>query len=111
MIIQISNKDVARLNIKVYQEIFGVGVHDQKIDISDNKIIILAGTKRIVALDSLSEEYGELVSALDAALSTKYKNRIKEELEALYNIKVIGLFGDYDPKAVMSCIVVCFEIK
>ncbi|MBT2259027.1 Na-translocating system protein MpsC family protein [Priestia megaterium] len=105
----ISKKKIATLYTQIRQEIFNVGVNTQKIDIIDNKIFILAQSKRMPALEVLSEEYRELVMSLDAALSTKYKKMLKEKVELFFDIQVISLFRDYDPVTENSCTVICFK--
>lgn len=104
-----SKKQLAILYNEVNQEIFSVGVHDQKVDIVDNKVIILARTKRLPALNALGGEHSELVLALDSALSSSYKKRLKEKLEFLFDINVTSLFRDYDPHTEKSCAVIYFD--
>jgi len=106
---QITKKNIATLYNEVSKEIFGIGVHDQKIDILETKILIIARTKRLPALDALSDEYSDLVSQLDAALSAKYKKLLMEKIELLFNVKVTTLFRDYDPQKGIACTVICFE--
>ncbi|WP_318618429.1 Na-translocating system protein MpsC family protein [Priestia megaterium] len=105
----ISKKKIATLYTQISQEIFNVGVNTQKIDIIDNKILILSQSKRMPALEALSEEYRELVMSLDAALSTKYKKMLKQKVELLFDIQVTSLFRDYDPVTENSCTVICFK--
>ncbi|MDO6849634.1 Na-translocating system protein MpsC family protein [Priestia megaterium] len=105
----ISKKKIATLYTQISQEVFNAGVSTQKIDIIDNKILILAQSKRMPALDALSEEYKELVMSLDAALSTKYKKMLKQKVELLFDIQVTSLFRDYDPATENSCTVICFR--
>ncbi|MCR8925316.1 DUF2294 domain-containing protein [Priestia megaterium] len=105
----ISKKKIATLYTQINQEIFNVGVNTQKVDIIDNKILILAQSKRMPALEALSEEYRELVMSLDAALSTKYKKMLKQKVELLFDIEVTSLFRDYDPATENSCTVICFK--
>lgn len=102
-------KKLATLYNEVSQEIFSVGVHEQKIDVIGNKILIVARTKRVPALAALSEEHGGLILALDSALSSQYKKRLKDKAEQLFNIKVTSLFRDYDPSTESSCTVICFD--
>ncbi|MGM0876959.1 MAG: Na-translocating system protein MpsC family protein [Bacillota bacterium] len=102
-------KKLATLYNEISKEIFSIGVHDQKIDIVDNKILILARTKRIPALDALSEEYSELVLSLDAALSSRYKKLLKEKLKLTFDVNVTSVFRDYDPDQGTACTVICFE--
>lgn len=102
-------KKLATLFNETNKEIFSVGVHEQKIEILENKILILARTKRIPALDALSEEHSELVLALDSALSKRYKKLLKQKIESDFDIKISSLFRDYDPNKGISCTVICFE--
>lgn len=106
---QVTKKSIATLYNQVSKEIFGIGVHDQKIDMIDNKIMIIARTKRLPALDALSDEYSELVSSLDAALSSTYKRLLKEKLEILFDVKITSLFRDYDTEKGIACTVICFD--
>src|SRR6478752_862977 len=77
----ISKKKIATLYTQISQEIFNVGVNTQKIDIIDNKILILA----------------------------KYKKMLKQKVELLFDIQVTSLFRDYDPVTENSCTVICFK--
>jgi uncharacterized protein YbcI len=104
-----SRRQLASLYNEINKEIFSRGVHDQKIDIVDNKVIILARTKRLPALNGLEGEHSELVLALDSALSSRYKKRLKEKLEFLFDINVTFLFRDYDPHTEQSCAVIYFD--
>ncbi|WP_141432737.1 Na-translocating system protein MpsC family protein [Bacillus sp. 03113] len=102
-------KSLATLFNETNKEIFHVGVHEQKIEIVGNKILILARTQRIPALDALGDEHSGLVLALDAALSSRYKTLLKEKLEDMFDLKITSLFRDYDPNKGISCTVICLE--
>ncbi|MDQ0859969.1 Na-translocating system protein MpsC family protein [Bacillus sp. V2I10] len=105
----ISKKQLAALYNEISKEIFSIGVHDQKIDIIDNKAFIFASSKRIPALDALKDEYSELVFSLDSALSSRYKKLLKERLEKSLNVNISSVFRDYDPVQRTACTVICFE--
>ncbi|HWO96566.1 MAG TPA: Na-translocating system protein MpsC family protein [Bacillus sp. (in: firmicutes)] len=102
-------KQLATLYNEVSKEIFSTGVHDQKIHIVEDKILILARTKRIPALDALSDEHSELVLSLDSALSARYKKLLKEKLQLALDMKITSVFRDYDPAQGTACTVICFE--
>ncbi|MGP7818784.1 Na-translocating system protein MpsC family protein [Niallia sp. 01092] len=102
-------KKLATLFNDTNKEIFHVGVHEQKINIIDNKILILAKTQRVPALDALGDEHSELVLALDSALSSRYKKLLKANFEAMFDLKISSLFRDYDPNKGISCTVICIE--
>ncbi|WP_445491420.1 Na-translocating system protein MpsC family protein [Niallia sp. 03133] len=102
-------KQLAAIFNETNQEIFNTGVHNQKIEIMGNKVLIIASTKRMPALDALGEEYAGLVLSMDAAVSVKYKQILKEKLEQELDLKVTSLFRDYEPDIGSSCTVICFE--
>lgn len=102
-------KQLAALFNETSKEIFGTGVHDQKIEIVGDKVLIIARTKRISALDALSDEYADLVLSLDSALTSRYKKIFKEKIENELNLKIISIFRDYEPSSSSSCTVICFE--
>ncbi|MFD2616689.1 Na-translocating system protein MpsC family protein [Terrilactibacillus laevilacticus] len=106
--VSLSKKSLAIINNEINKQIFNIGVQDQKIDILDNKILIIARTKRIPALSILEEDYHPLVSSVDSALSVKYKQLLKEKIEKAFDLKITYLFRDYDPLVERTCIVLCF---
>ncbi|MGG3571803.1 Na-translocating system protein MpsC family protein [Bacillus gobiensis] len=101
-------KRLATLFNEINKEIFRVGVHDQKIEIQDGKILIFSRSKRIPALDALMDEHSELVFSIDYALSLKYKKLLKKKVEQEFDIKITALFRDYDPGNERSCTVICY---
>jgi uncharacterized protein YbcI len=105
---QLSNlkKDIAQLYNKVNQEIYGVGVKKQRIDISHNKLIIFAQHKRVPALQTLSKNHMELTSSVDAALIAEYKAKFKEQIEQIFRLRVITILKDYDPITENACTIV-----
>jgi hypothetical protein len=102
-------KKLATLFNDINKDIFSVGVHDQKIEIQDGKIIIFSRSKRIAALDALMDEHSELVYSIDYALSLKYKKLLKQRCEQEFGLKITALFRDYDPGIEQSCTVICYE--
>ncbi|MTT32920.1 DUF2294 family protein [Terrilactibacillus sp. BCM23-1] len=107
--VSISKKSLAIINNEINKKIFNIGVQDQKIDVLDNKILIIATTKRIPALSFLEEDYHQLVLSVDSALSIKYKQLLKEKIEKTFDKKITYLFRDYDPIVQRTCIVICFD--
>jgi uncharacterized protein YbcI len=105
---QLSNlkKDIAQLYNKVNQEIYGVGVKKQRIEISQNKLLIFAQSKRVPALEILSKSHLELTASVDAALITEYKKKFKEQIEEIFGLRVITILKDYDPLTENACTIV-----
>ncbi|AZU62111.1 Na-translocating system protein MpsC family protein [Neobacillus mesonae] len=108
---QLSNfkKDIAQLYNKINQEIYGVGVKKQRIEISHNKLLIFAQHKRVPALLTLSKNHHELTAAVDAALITEYKAKFKEQIELIFRLGVITILKDYDPITENACTIVYFK--
>jgi hypothetical protein len=99
-------RQVAQVYNKISQEMYGVGVKKQKIEIIDDKIVIFSENKRIPALSVLRDKYSELTLSADAALIREYKIRLKEQLEKLLNLKVATILKDYCPETEAACVVV-----
>ncbi|MGA9174575.1 MAG: Na-translocating system protein MpsC family protein [Thermoactinomyces sp.] len=97
---------MAQVYNKISQEMYGVGVKKQKIEIIDDKIVIFSENKRIPALSVLRDKYSELTLSADAALIREYKIRLKEQLEKLLNLKVATILKDYCPETEAACVVV-----
>jgi Fe-S cluster biosynthesis and repair protein YggX len=72
-------RQVAQVYNKISQEMYGVGVKKQKIEIIDDKIVIFI---------------------------REYKIRLKEQLEKLLNLKVATILKDYCPETEAACVVV-----
>jgi uncharacterized protein YbcI len=102
-------KDIAQLYNKVNQEIYGVGVKKQRIEISQNKLMIFAQHKRVPALKTLSKNYAELTVTIDAALIKEYKARFKEQIEMIFGLRVLTILKDYDPITENACTIVYFD--
>ncbi|MFT8322912.1 MAG: Na-translocating system protein MpsC family protein [Bacillus sp. (in: firmicutes)] len=102
-------KQLAAIFNETNQDIFNTGVHNQKIEIVGNKVLIMASTKRMPALDALGDQYAGLVLSMDAAVSVKYKQLLKEKIEHELDLKITSLFRDYEPDIGSSCTVICFE--
>lgn len=101
--------------IKVYnsinQEIFGIGIKSQKIDVVGEKVFIFATHKRIPALKVLDAEYRSLTANVDMLIMEKNKQRLKEELELRLGLDVVAVLKDYDPKAEISGTIIIFKEK
>jgi uncharacterized protein YbcI len=102
-------KDIAQLYNEINQEIFGLGVRKQRIEIIDNKIIIFGQHKRVPALAILEKRYHELILSVDAALVSEYKQRLREQIERMLHIKVVTILKDYDSGTEQACTVVYLE--
>ncbi|SFJ75883.1 Na-translocating system protein MpsC family protein [Thermoflavimicrobium dichotomicum] len=88
---------IAQFCNEISQEMYGLGVKKQRIELYDDKIIIFGQHKRVPALTALTGKYGDLTLTVDAALVREYKERLKEYLEKELNLQVLTILKDYDP--------------
>ncbi|SDW10826.1 Uncharacterized conserved protein [Marininema mesophilum] len=102
-------KELAQLNNQVSQEMYGIGVKKQKVEIMGDKIVIFTEQKRIPALAILDGKYGELTLSVDAALVREFKERLKNHVEMQFGLKVRSILKDYDPGTEAACIVILLD--
>jgi DNA-binding Lrp family transcriptional regulator len=102
-------KDIAQLYNKINQEIYGVGVKKQRIEVSHNKLLIFAQHKRVQALQTLSSNHEDLTASVDAALIKDYKEKFKEQIELIFKLRVITILKDYDPITENACTIIYFK--
>lgn len=102
-------KDIAQLYNEINQEMFGLGVRKQRIEIMGEKIIIFGQHKRVPALAILEQNYHELTLSVDAALIAEYKHRLKEQIERVLKIKVITVLKDYDSQTEQACTIIYLD--
>ena len=99
--------------IKVYnsinQEIFGIGVRSQKLEIHGDKILIYAFHKRIPALKILDDSNRMLTLQVDRAVIEENKKELKKQVEELTGVPVKVLLKDYDPVTEYSATIIIFE--
>jgi uncharacterized protein YbcI len=99
--------------IKVYntinQEIFGIGIRSQKIEIAGDKVFIFATHKRIPALKALDDLNRNLTASVDALLIAANKRKLKQQLEETLGIGVKFVLKDYDPETELSGTVIVFS--
>lgn len=111
---------IAKIYNDVNQEIFGIGVIRQKVDIIEAKIVIIAVNKRVPALAAL--DIAEIrTREVDLALLDSFKRRFKEQIESELGLSVQTVLKDYDPKTELAGTIVvlddccfrgsCFRVK
>ncbi|RAL22700.1 Na-translocating system protein MpsC family protein [Thermoflavimicrobium daqui] len=90
-------RKLAQFCNEISQEMYGLGVKKQRIEIYDDKIIIFGQHKRVPALSALTGKYLDLTLTVDAALIREYKVRLKDYIEKELQIEVVTILKDYDP--------------
>lgn len=99
-------KSLAHLYNRVNQEIYGVGVKKQRIEVFNDRVIIFALHKRVQALKMLSKNFQTLTISVDSALIVEFKSLFKSRLEDTLELKIKTILKDYDPVTEEACTVI-----
>ncbi|GLB61330.1 DUF2294 domain-containing protein [Cytobacillus sp. NCCP-133] len=99
-------KDLAHIYNRINQEIYGVGVKKQRIEIFDDRVIIFAQHKRVQALTMLSKNYNQLTISVDSALISEFKSLFKVHIEQTLHLDVKTILKDYDPVTEEACTII-----
>jgi uncharacterized protein YbcI len=102
-------QEIIKIYNSINQEIFGIGIKSQKIEISGDKVFIFATHKRIPALKILDDSNRSLTAMVDYALMAANKRMLKEQLESSLGLKVRLVLKDYDPLTEYSGTVIVLE--
>ncbi|KAB2331526.1 DUF2294 family protein [Cytobacillus depressus] len=102
-------KDIAHLYNRVNQEIHGVGVKKQRIEIFDDRVIVFAQHKRVQTLQTLSKNFHHLILSVDSALIVEFKSLFKGQIEDTLHLKVKSILRDYDPDSEEACTIIYFN--
>ncbi|QTX32106.1 DUF2294 domain-containing protein [Aminithiophilus ramosus] len=90
-------QEVMRINNAINQELFGVGLLWQKVELSDDRVLIIAKNRRVRALTALDGRDGLTTRLIDIALLEEYKRRFLEALKRRFPLPFRALLKDYDP--------------
>lgn len=96
------------INNEVNNEVFGRGLHSQKVFITDNVVFIIAINHRVPALATL-DSIGVPTREIDLVLIDAHKKRLRELIEERLNLKVTSVLKDYDPKKEISGNIIILE--
>lgn len=107
-----SNGQLKQEIIKIYntinQEMYVVGVSQQRAEILGDKILILARHRRIPVLALLDGLAPETAQLTDLVLVRENKRRLAAAVESLLGLKVLAILKDYDPESDLAAtVVVC----
>ncbi|MBY0120503.1 Na-translocating system protein MpsC family protein [Bacillus sp. S/N-304-OC-R1] len=102
-------KDIAHLYNRVNQEIHGVGVRKQRIEVFDDRVIVFAQHKRVQALQTLSKNFQHLTLSVDSALIVEFKSLFKGQIEETLDLRVKTILKDYDPVSEEACTIIYFK--
>lgn len=101
-------QEIIKIYNSINQEIFGIGIRSQKIEIAGDKVFIFATHKRIPALRILDSTNRSLTASVDTLLLEANKKMLKEQLERSLSLDVKFVLKDYDPETELSGTVIVF---
>ncbi len=107
--IGVLKQEIIKIYNSINQEIFGIGIKSQKIDIAGDKVFIFATHKRIPALKILDESHRSITASVDSLLMEANKKMLKEQLEKTLGLKVRLVLKDYDPVTEYSGTVIVLD--
>ncbi|MEA4892872.1 MAG: Na-translocating system protein MpsC family protein [Peptococcaceae bacterium] len=102
-------QEVIRINNKVNMEVFGQGLLSQRVEIFQDKILIVANNRRVKVLSMVDRTDNATTKLMDVALLTEFKERFVEMMEEQLGLKVLTHLKDYDPKLEISISVTILE--
>ncbi|MFS0723556.1 Na-translocating system protein MpsC family protein [Paenibacillus sp. 1P07SE] len=89
-------QEIVKIYNTINQEIFGIGITSQKIDIAGDKVYISATHKRIPAMKILDKDHRTLTASVDMLLMEENKRLLREQLERHLGLDVKLIHKDYD---------------
>src|SRR5690625_5943825 len=95
---QALSRDYNNINVNL----FSTGASTLRIDIFNNRILIVAVNKRILALERISEENPLVSDIADYCIITAFKKHFKQVLTEKYGFQVDHIFKDYDAQSALS---------
>jgi len=90
-------KQLTRCYNKINKEIYGFGVTQLKVAADEGIISFYVKHQRVTALKALEARYEILKQAVDHALHTEFKLRLRKRLEETFGLKAAAILRDYDP--------------
>jgi len=106
--IGVLKQEIIKIYNSINQEIFGIGIRTQKIEIAGDKVFIFATHKRIPALKILDGTNRNLTASVDTLVMEANKKMLKEQLQRTLGIDVKFVLKDYDPETELSGTVIVF---
>jgi len=102
-------QEIIRINNRVNIEVFGQGLKSQRVEILNDKILIIAHNTRVKILSMVDRTDNFTTKIMDIALIMEFKERFIAALEESLGIKALAHLKDYDPKTEISVSVTILE--
>jgi hypothetical protein len=102
-------QEILKIYNTVNQEIFGIGIRSQRVEVMEGKVLIFATHKRITPLKILDESQRLLTRIFDNAIIEANKAMLAERVEEQLQLPVEVIFKDYDPRTEQALTVIIFK--
>lgn len=99
-------KELFALFNETNKDIYGYGVIELKMTLSDGMIIFVSKHNRVPALIQLEKSHAQLKQSVDYALFTEFKTLLRARIVEKYNINPLAMLRDYDSTYHMAMTVV-----
>ena len=95
-------QELMKVNNRVNMEVFSQGLKNQKIEVVNDKILIIAHNNRVKVLSVVDKTDTVTTRMMDLALIKEFKDRYIEAFQEHFGISVLTHMKDYDPKLEIS---------
>lgn len=89
-------KELFKIYNEINKEIYGFGVIELKINLTDDMIIFITKHNRVSALQALEQNHPDLKQSVDYALFSEFKLRLKARLQENLHLEPKAMLRDYD---------------
>lgn len=89
-------QEILKVYNSINKRIFNVGVKQQNVEFTANKIIVVSLNTRVPVLKLLDDNYADATAYFDYLLAQSFKKQIKLALEKQFKLNIIAVFKDYD---------------
>lgn len=98
-----------RINNRANIEIFGQGLVSQKMEIFNDKILIIGHNKRVKVISTIERKDNITSKLIDIALIVEFKELFIKYMKEELGVKVLAHLKDYDPVSELSFSVTLLE--
>lgn len=102
-------QEILRLYNAVNQDMWRVGVRQQRVDVLNDRIVIVAEHERVPALALLDVDHRPLTRMVDGALIDENKRRLKAALGEALGLSIRAVLKDYDPDTQLAATVILLD--
>lgn len=95
-------QEIIKVNNRVNMEVFNQGLRSQKVEIFQDKILIIANNNRVKVLSMVDKKDTTTTKLMDIALIIEFKDRFVRAMEEHLGVKVLSHLKDYDPHLEIS---------